>query len=132
MILGVVEVILLMGVAIIFDDGYEDMTNAGNNLCMLIEIALLVPVYFLDMQRVHDFEGNEILPKLLFGIGFYSIVFESGSTADVPDISNSSDYLGYIFSNSSMLDYVSLALGLYLLFNPGTKGSNMYGEDPLQ
>ena len=125
MILGVVGAILSIGVGGIFGDGPENITDSEKNLCMLISLGLLVPEYFLNVRRVHDFEGNEFLPKLMFGIGFYAIVFTSG---DSDDFANLSEYL----SDWSMLDYVITALDLYMLFYPGTQGANMYGEDPLQ
>ena len=109
----------------IFSDDYG---NISDNLDMLITLAFLVPEYFLNVRRIHDFAGDEILAKLMVALTFYSMVFNSG--ADNMYMSDNLSF-GDFLSSMPMDSYVYSALWFYLLFNPGTKGANQYGDEPL-
>ncbi len=102
---GVVEIILVFITLGIFSDEYGFVSNAGENLNMLILLAALVPYYFLTMKRIHDFAGNEFLAKLAVGLQFYYIVFNYKDPFNMSTFDN-------------MLSFVNFSLILYLVFNP--------------
>ena len=71
-----------------------------------LQIFTAVISYKLDVRRLKDIGKGKLLAVInliigLIGAGFYFI------------------------------SVISIAISLYLLFAPGTKGANMYGPDPL-
>ena len=88
----------------------------------LVSLAFLFPTYCLNVRRLHDMNKTELLAKvnLVFGIFFSCMDFDFRS-ATLP-------YTILIFATAT----ISIGISLYMLVSPGTRGSNRYGNDPLQ
>lgn len=77
-------------------------------------MLILVPSYCLVVRRLHDMDRDEILAK----------VYIAGCAT--------SYFLSCILKYDFMpLSVVMVIVALYVLFVPGTRGSNKYGADPL-
>ena len=118
MAIFLVSLVAMLPVTIIFGDDFGNLSSFGNILVTLINLAILIPFYCLDVRRLHDMDKDETLAKVSLAIGI--------SVAIIP--------VDDIFSVPTPLMIVYLigtVLGLYMLFSPGTKGENQYGADPL-
>ena len=118
MVVFLIAMIVELPVAIIFSDDSFNLSSFGNMLVMIINLVAQIPLYCLDVRRLHDMDKDETLAKILLIIGVI--------VAIVPV-----DDLYYAPPPMIVVYLVGTVLGLYVLFTPGTKGENKYGADPL-
>ena len=118
LILGVIQLAMLLTIELIFSDEWGNVSPFIENLITVISVAVLLPYYFLTVQRVHDFNQDDTLAKFDAAISFYLIVF----TPEEPLLWSTQDFI---------ICFVGAVLSLYILFKPGTRGENQYGADPL-
>ena len=102
----------------IFSDEWGYLTSFGDMITTIISIVALFPMYCLDVRRLQDMDKDNTIAKISFVISVI-IMFIAPDDIFTMDTSVAIVYL------------VNGAIGLYLLFTPGTKGENKYGPDPL-
>lgn len=118
LVIFLISFVAMFPVMVIFGDDLGNLSTFGDVLIMLINLAILIPFYCLDVRRLHDMNKDETLAKVSLLIGI------SVAIVPVDDI--------YSVPTPMMIAYlVGTVLGLYMLLSPGTKGENQYGADPL-
>ena len=118
LVIFLISLVVTIPVMVIFSDGAGNVSSFGNIIVTLINLAILIPCYCLDVRRLHDMDKDETLAKILLILGII--------VAIVPV-----DDLYYAPPPMIVVYLVGTVLGLYVLFTPGTKGENKYGADPL-
>ena len=118
LVIFLVSLIAMLPVAIIFGDELGNVSTFGDVLIMLINLAILIPFYCLDVRRLHDMDKDETLAKVSLIIGIIAAIFPV-------------DDLYYAPPPMKVVYIVGTVIGLYMLLSPGTKGENQYGADPL-
>lgn len=104
----------------IFSDEFWNLTSVGETLTNIIAIAALLPTYFLDVRRLHDFNQDDTLAKISAALSFYFIFF----------IENPENFI-FMSALDRVVCLATFVLAMYILFKPGTRGENQYGADPL-
>lgn len=102
----------------IFSDEWGNLTSFGNMITTIIGIIALFPMYCLDVRRLQDMDKDNTIAKISFVISAITVII-------APDDVFTMD------TSIAIVYLVNGAIGLYLLFSPGTKGENKYGPDPL-
>ena len=102
----------------IFSDEWGNLTSFGNMITIIIGIIALFPMYCLDVRRLQDMDKDNTIAKISFVISAITVII-------APDDVFTMD------TSIAIVYLVNGAIGLYLLFSPGTKGENKYGPDPL-
>ncbi len=104
----------------IFSDEWGNLTSFGNMITTIIGIVALFPMYCLDVRRLQDMNKDNTIAKVSFVLSAITVI-TAPNDVDV-----------FTMDTSVAIVYlVNSAIGLYLLFAPGTKGENKYGPDPL-
>lgn len=110
-------------VGMMFLLGDQETSNTAFDIFNTIEgLIFLYPQYCLNVRRLKDFEGNLSIAIYVAVIGAVFILL-SNVSGFVDAMASWKGAIGSLF-------YV--AVTLYLLLKPGTKGSNQYGADPLE
>lgn len=118
LVIFLVSLVAMLPVTIIFGDDFGNLSTFGNVLVTLINLAILIPFYCLDVRRLHDMDKDETLAKVSLIIGIIAALFQIDDIYSVP-------------MPLLIVYLVGTVLGLYMLLSPGTKGENQYGADPL-
>ena len=112
LVIGCFAVVGFIAIAVVFSDGYDDITPQGYAVMFVWSICINVLGYFIDVRRLHDMGAKSTLAVFILCA---SVV----SSLDVSD---------KITTMASSLSSVGV---LYLLFKKGMTGPNEYGPDPL-
>ena len=114
------ELVLLFVIAIIGTVAdrvlAETPTWLDASLSVLLLISL-VPVYFLDVKRLHDLGKDSTLAKIFLGVGILSVAYDMTSP-----LTASFEPVGIILS------LATIVFTAYLLFKKGEDKVNQYGE----
>ena len=115
-----IAILAFVPVSVIFSDDWGNLSSFGELVVTAINLVSLIPMYCLDVRRLHDMDKDETLAKISLGLGVIGAVVSSNS--DPFDLS----------PTAIIVSLIQIVIALYLLFSPGTKGENKYGADPLQ
>ena len=120
LILSLIELVAVVILFMIFSDEFWNLTSVGETLTNIIAVAALLPTYFLDVRRLHDFNQDDTLAKISAALTFYTTIFI--------------DFENLIFMSAldRVVGVATFVLAMYILFKPGTRGENQYGADPLE
>ena len=117
MAIALVEIVILIPIIFAFSDIWGNLTTFGSILTAAVILAGWVPYYCLMVRRMHDLNKDNTLAIVSLGIQIFGTVFGSD---------------GFDMSAIESVAYlINGVIALYMLFAPGTKGDNQYGEDPL-
>ncbi|MBR5913216.1 MAG: DUF805 domain-containing protein [Selenomonadaceae bacterium] len=113
-VLGIISSFIMVVIELFFGNINENISTTGNVLLFVAMMLILVPSYCLVVRRLHDMDRDELLAK----------VYIAGCAA--------SYFLSFVLKYDFMpLSVVMVIVALYILFVPGTYGTNKYGADPL-
>ena len=113
-VLGIISSFIMVVIELFFGNINENISTTGNVLLFVAMMLILVPSYCLVVRRLHDMDRDELLAK----------VYIAGCAA--------SYFLSFVLKYDFMpLSVVMVIVALYILFEPGTYGTNKYGADPL-
>ena len=115
-----IAILAFVPVSVIFGDDWGNLSSFGELVVTAINLVSLIPLYCLDVRRLHDMDKDETLAKISLGLGVIGAFVSSNS--DPFDLS----------PTATIVYLAETVIALYLLFSPGTKGENKYGADPLQ
>lgn len=121
LILTLIELVAVIIVSVVFSDEFGNLSSSEENLLNIIAGAALLPTYFLDVRRLHDFNQDDTLAKISAALSFYFIFF----------IENPENFI-FMSALDRVVCIATFVLGMYILFKPGTRGENQYGADPLE
>ena len=117
-VLFAAELVLLFVIAIIGTVAdrvlAETPTWLDASLSVLLLISL-VPVYFLDVKRLHDLGKDSTLAKIFLGVGILSVAYDTPLTASFEPV-------------GIILSLATIVFTAYLLFKKGEDKVNQYGE----
>ncbi len=119
-VVALVSLVVSFPILMIFIDDFGNITPLGNIVNAIINLATFIPLYCLDVRRLHDLDKDETLAKISLGLGVVGTIMGMNNE----DLSSISAVEMIIYGISSVI-------GLYVLLAPGTKGENKYGHDPL-
>lgn len=121
MLIGLVEFLILIVIFVMSTNALGQLSSAGNLAFKFLLAVGQIPLFCLMVRRLHDCGRDEKLAYLSLALNAFTIIV--------------SDYNGAL-AEPSLFENIVAALagviGLYALFCPGTKGTNQYGEDPLE
>lgn len=119
-VVALVSLVVSFPILMIFIDDWGNITPLGNIISAIINLATCIPLYCLDVRRLHDLDKDETLAKISLGLGVVGTI-----------MGMSNDDLSSLSAVEMIIYGIGSVIGLYVLLAPGTKGENKYGPDPL-
>lgn len=122
-VLNLVETIILIVIFLAMSNMIGELTPRGIVVTNVFYIVAQIPLYCLMVRRLHDIGRDEKLAQICFAINTAMVIFLPETNINTP------------LEPSPVEMIIMLAagvIGLYIMFCPGTKGDNQYGEDPLE
>lgn len=119
-VVALVSLVVSFPILMIFIDDLGNITPFGNIISAIINLAVFIPIYCLDVRRLHDLDKDETLAKISLGLGVVGTI-----------MGMSNDDLSSLSAVEMIIYGIGSVIGLYILLAPGTKGENKYGPDPL-
>ena len=126
-VLGLIESLILMVIFYLCTDIHMQLSTTGVILVKIVSFIALIPYFCLVVRRLHDMNKDEKLAYVILGLNVISILL-----LDRNELLNGIPSKELPSSLEDILDILNLALICYVLFCPGTHGSNKYGSDPLE
>lgn len=121
-VLIIVEFIILTVIFAATLNMIGELSPRGLVITNIFYIVWQIPLYCLMVRRLHDCGRTEKLAQVCFAINAAVVILSPETN------------LNATAEQSPVETIIMLAagiIGLYILFCPGTKGDNQYGEDPL-
>ena len=123
LVLTLVQMIVLIVIFVTMSNMIGELTTRGIVVTNFFYVIWQIPLYCLMVRRLHDIGRDEKLAQICFAINLALVILspEKNINATV---------------DPSPVELIILLaagfIGLYIMFCPGTKGANQYGEDPLE
>ena len=118
-LVAVVEMVIAIVFFIMDMNALGQLSSSGETVFKLLLAVGQIPFLCLMIRRLHDCDKDEKLAYVSLVLNALIIVVTDYKTLAEPSS----------FENAVTI-FAGL-IGLYVLFCPGTKGDNQYGEDPL-
>ncbi len=118
LVVGIAQMALVVFIAILFADMFGNISTFGSILMNIIFVAGTAITYTLDVRRLHDMDKSDLLAK----VSAVAMLYIGLADIDMFNVT--------IFD--CVVYFALTVIGLYLMFNPGTRGENQYGSDPLE
>ena len=97
----------------------EEIINSMDTFNRAVNLLALVPMYFLNVKRLHDMNKDNTL-AIIFSVAYIILNLVDETMPLLPTLA------------AILASLVSLVLGFYFLLKKGTDGLNQYGRDPLK
>ena len=123
MLLAFVEMIILIVISVASVNMIGELSPRGLVTMNVFFVIWQLPLYCLMTRRLHDIGRDEKLAQVCFAINTALVIFFPQTNFSASAEQSPVELI---------LMLVGSAIGLYALFCPGTKGTNQYGDDPLE
>ena len=121
-VLAFVEMIILVVIFVATSNMIGELSPRGVVITNAFYIIWQIPLYCLMVRRLHDCGRDEKFAQICFAINTAWVILSPETNINAP-------------AEQSPVEMIILlvagVIGLYIMFCPGTKGTNQYGEDPL-
>lgn len=117
-VVGIIETLIMSVIFFATANALGEVSPAGDKLTKVVDIIGLIPLFFLSVRRLHDMNKGETLAYVLIVLNVLLVLMSDANTLDMS-------------FEETVIAIPCMIIGLYILFSPGTKGSNRYGDDPL-